>query len=82
MTMMASPSPARISVPPTMLVGVAEVAAELGCHKQQLYSIRKKPGFPEPLVELAATPVWDLRDIRQFKDTWKRRRKHTLHSVS
>jgi hypothetical protein len=71
----------RMSVPPSMLVGVAEVATELGCHKQQLHSIRKKPGFPAPLVTLAATPIWDLRDIRQFKDGWKRRKKRTLTPV-
>lgn len=75
----APPTLAKISVPPAMLVGVAEVAKELGCHKQQLYSIRKKHDFPDPLILLKATPIWDLRDIRAFKDSWKRRKPRNGH---
>ncbi len=57
------------------LGGSAEVAATLGCPKQQIAKLRQRRDFPEPLVLLAATPIWDLRDIRHFRDTWKRRHK-------
>lgn len=57
------------------LGGTAEVAATLGCTKQQISKLREKATFPEPLVVLKATPLWDLRDIRHFRDTWSRRHK-------
>jgi hypothetical protein len=55
------------------LGGTSEVAEVLGCHKQQLRKLRMRPDFPQPIVCLAATPVWDIDDILLFRETWKRR---------
>lgn len=61
-------------VTPSLLAGTAEVAKELGCPKQQVYSLRKRSDFPEPIIKLAATPIWDIRQVRDFKDNWQRRK--------
>lgn len=52
--------------------GVFEVAETLGCAKQQIASLRRRSNFPQPVVLLAATPVWDLKEIEEFKQTWVR----------
>lgn len=57
------------------LGGTAEVAALLECPKQQIHALRRNPKFPTPIVNLAATPVWDLTDIAEFKSSWQRRPK-------
>lgn len=57
------------------VIGTAEVAAILGCPKQQIYSLRKRKDFPQPLRVLAATPLWNSEDIQTFKNTWVRRKK-------
>lgn len=62
-------------VPVAQLAGTSEVAAVLGCPKQQLHKLRQRDDFPQPVAHLAATPVWDLRDVREFRDLWKRRHK-------
>lgn len=54
--------------------GTAEVAELLGCPKQQIYALRKRSGFPRPIKTLAATPLWDLDQIRNFAITWVRRK--------
>lgn len=53
--------------------GTAEVAAVLECPKQQIRSLQRNPRFPKPIEQLAATPLWDLAEVRRFKETWKRR---------
>lgn len=53
--------------------GTAEVAAVLNCPKQQIYTLRRNPEFPQPVKTLSATPIWNLDDIARFKETWKRR---------
>lgn len=53
--------------------GTAEVAAILECPKQQLYALRKNTMFPSPFLTIAATPLWHLSEIREFKSVWKRR---------
>lgn len=60
-------------VTPALLAGTAEVAKELQCPKQQLSALRKREDFPKPITTLAATPVWDIRLIRDFKESWERR---------
>jgi predicted DNA-binding transcriptional regulator AlpA len=62
-----------IRVPAEHLGGTAEVAELLGCTRQQIYSLRQRDDFPEPVTRLAATPVWDLRNVLEFKGTWVRR---------
>lgn len=56
------------------IVGTAEVAMILGCPKQQIYTLRKRKDFPMPLRTLAATPLWNAIDIKNFADTWVRRK--------
>lgn len=58
----------------TNIGGTAEVANLLGCPKQQIHALRKRKDFPQPVVTLAATPLWDLDQIREFAKTWTRRR--------
>lgn len=63
----------KMMVPSEHLGGTAEVAELLDCQRQQVYSLRKRDDFPEPVIMLAATPVWDLRVVSNFKDSWVRR---------
>lgn len=53
--------------------GTAEVAELLSCPKQQIFALRKRKDFPKPIRTLAATPLWDLNDVRMFATTWVRR---------
>lgn len=53
--------------------GTAEVATLLECPKQQIHALRRSPKFPAPVRTLAATPIWNLSDIREFKSSWRRR---------
>lgn len=57
------------------VIGTAEVAELLGCPKQQIYSLRKRKDFPQPLRIIAATPLWNKADIETFKAGWVRRKK-------
>lgn len=68
----------RMMVSSEHLGGTAEVAQLLNCQRQQVYSLRKREDFPEPVVMLAATPVWDLRNVSEFKDSWVRRSTSTI----
>lgn len=60
-------------VEPKNIVGVHEAAVALGCAKQQIAALRKRPDFPAPVTVLAASPIWDLNDIEAFRNTWQRR---------
>lgn len=53
------------------LCGTAEAAAVLGVVKQRIHTLRKRPDFPQPIVTLAATPLWDKASLLAFKATWK-----------
>lgn len=64
-------------MPPADLLGTAEAAALLGVEKGRLSRWRKlgvvlpdrrRVPFPEPLLQLDATPVWRGRDIRRLRD--------------
>ena len=57
------------------VIGTAEVAAILECPKQQIYTLRRRKDFPQPLRVIAATPLWNSVDIQNFKTTWVRRKK-------
>jgi predicted DNA-binding transcriptional regulator AlpA len=52
-------------VPPTDLVGLAEVALMTGRSKQTVCNWigRGNQGFPEPIKHLAATKVWDREQV-------------------
>ena len=41
------------------LCGTAEAATVLGVLKQRIHTLRKRSDFPQPIVVLAATPLWD-----------------------
>lgn len=53
------------------LCGTAEAAAVLGVLKQRIHTLRKRPDFPQPIVILAATPLWDKNALLTFKASWK-----------
>lgn len=53
------------------LCGTAEAAAVLGVLKQRIHTLRKRPDFPQPILVLAATPLWDKTALLAFKATWK-----------
>ena len=54
--------------------GTAEVSACLGCPKQQIHALRRRADFPKPIHKIAATPIWNLDEIRLFGATWVRRK--------
>lgn len=56
--------------------GTAEVANLLGCPKQQIHALRRRKDFPRPVCRIAASPIWDLNEIRKFGETWVRRKQH------
>jgi predicted DNA-binding transcriptional regulator AlpA len=53
------------------LVGLAEVADLLGTSRRQAIRWTQREDFPEPIIRLRATPVWEEREIRR----WMRERK-------
>lgn len=53
------------------LCGTAEAAAVLGVVKQRIHTLRKRADFPQPVVILAATPLWDGNALLAFKARWK-----------
>jgi hypothetical protein len=55
------------------IVGVQEVLAILGVTKQRLWQLRGAGQFPDPMVELAATPVWLRPAVEAFVETWNRK---------
>jgi hypothetical protein len=59
-------------IDPSNLCGTAEAAAVLGVLKQRIHTLRKRPDFPQPIVTLAATPIWDKESLVAFKSTWKK----------
>ena len=56
---------------PEHLLGTNEVAKMLGVSKQRIHAIRKHSKFPKPIVILAATPVWDAREVDAFLKEWR-----------
>ena len=56
---------------PENLLGTSEVAVVLGVSKQRIHALRKNKKFPQPIATLAATPIWDKRDITAFLAEWR-----------
>ncbi len=54
------------------ICGTAEAAVVLGVLKQRIHTLRKRPDFPQPIVVLAATPLWDKNALLEFKNGWKK----------
>lgn len=56
------------------IAGLTEAAAFLGVSKQRLHQLQKKnPKFPRPLLTLAATPIWTLQSLEEFRVNWNRK---------
>jgi hypothetical protein len=55
------------------LVGVAELAEQLGVSRQRAWTVTGRPDFPEPVARLKATPVWTADSVRRFLETWPRK---------
>ena len=55
---------AREGFPP--FAGIAEVAALAGVSRARAGQLTQKPGFPEPLQELAMGPVWIESEVTAF----------------
>lgn len=54
------------------LGGIAEVAELLGVSRQRVASLRSRPGFPAPLAELAAGPIFDLESVERWAKSARR----------
>ncbi len=53
--------------------GVTEVSELLGISRQRVASLRSKPGFPLPIAELAAGPIFDLDAVSRWEKTARRK---------
>jgi hypothetical protein len=71
---MTEPSPAGPSSTGEVadLMGVGEAAALLGVSKQRVHQLARSAEFPQPLVRLAATPVWSGEDLRRYAGARRR----------
>lgn len=56
------------------LVGVAELAAQLGVSKQRASELAEQESFPTPVARLRSGPVWTAPSVSRFVDSWPRRR--------
>jgi hypothetical protein len=59
--------------PLPQLLGSQEVAEALGVSRQRLGQLRARPDFPQPVLQLAATPLWLGSAIDAFLEGWDRR---------
>jgi predicted DNA-binding transcriptional regulator AlpA len=50
------------------IVGTTEAAELLGMSRQRIHELRSAGRFPEPMVELAAGPIWLRRAIEAFAE--------------
>jgi hypothetical protein len=64
---------AELDAQPDELAGVSEVAAVLGVSRQRVAELRGREGFPAPIAQLAAGPVWRVAMLQRFVDEWPRR---------
>ena len=55
------------------VVGIAEIAEQLGVSKQRVSTLAKSEQFPKPYAELASGPVWFAPNVRHFVETWDRK---------
>lgn len=46
------------------LGGLREVSEALGISRQHAWNQSHKPGFPEPMHSVHATPLWDTEDVK------------------
>lgn len=62
-----------LEAPPPELVGVSEIAELLGVSRQRVGELRRQPGFPAPIAELRAGPVWSRPSLDRFLRSWPRK---------
>jgi predicted DNA-binding transcriptional regulator AlpA len=55
------------------ILGTTEVTEMLGVSRQRLHELRSLGRFPEPMVELAATPLWIRSTVDSFLAGWSRK---------
>ena len=55
------------------IVGSNEADEILGVSRQRLHELRAAGRFPDPLVELSATPIWLRPTIEAWLERWDRR---------
>jgi len=55
------------------LVGISEIAREIGVTRQRASKLARQHGFPAPIVELASGPVWTRSSLTRFVDHWNRK---------
>ncbi|HEX9122327.1 MAG TPA: hypothetical protein VF984_03060 [Actinomycetota bacterium] len=58
---------------PERYAGVSEVAALFGVSRQRVAELRGKRGFPSPVAELSAGPVWKVSSLNRFLEEWDRK---------
>jgi hypothetical protein len=58
---------------PERYAGVSEVGALLGVSRQRVAELRGKPGFPAPIAEISAGPIWEVSSLNRFLESWERR---------
>ena len=58
---------------PERYAGVTEVAALLGVSRQRVAELRTKPGFPAPIAEISAGPIWEVSSLNRFLAEWERK---------
>ena len=54
------------------LLGVGEIQEMFGVSRQRLATLRKRPGFPEPIVVLRNGPIWTAPSLARFLESWNR----------
>lgn len=62
-----------LNEPPESYVGVAEVAELFSVSRARVSELRRQRGFPAPIAELAAGPVWHLSSLQRFLSEWPRK---------
>jgi hypothetical protein len=58
---------------PERYAGVSEVAALLGVSRQRVAELRHKRGFPAPIAEISAGPIWEISSLNLFLEGWQRK---------
>jgi len=58
---------------PERYAGVTELADLFGVSRQRVWELRRRAGFPAPIAELAAGPVWTVSSLQRFLASWSRK---------
>lgn len=58
---------------PERYMGVSELVSWLDVSRQRISELRERPGFPAPVAEIAAGPVWTESSLERFVETWDRK---------